>query len=131
MAARALQVLCILLRHGLAPALGLRRGGVTARSPEELARRTRVALEDAGGMFVKLGQLLASRPDLLPPVAVEELGRLHASARPLDRGEAEAAIAAEIDGSLADVFADIDWTPLGSASIAQVHVPACTTGERS
>ncbi len=119
---RALQVLRILIRHGLAPALGLRRGEVVARSPEELARRTRTALEDAGGMFVKLGQLLATRPDLLPPAAIEEFGRLHAAARPLDRDEAERAVAAEIDRPLEEVFTDIDWTPLGSASIAQVHV---------
>ncbi len=119
---RALQVLRILVRHGLAPALGLRRGEVAARSPEELARRTRTALEDAGGMFVKLGQLLATRPDLLPPAALEELGRLHADARPLGRDEVERAIAAEIDGPLEEVFTDLDWTPLGSASIAQVHV---------
>jgi ubiquinone biosynthesis protein len=121
MLARGLKVTRILARHGLAPALGLKRGELTARSPEELARRTRLALEDAGGMFVKLGQLLATRPDLLPPAAQEELGRLHATARPLARDEAEAAIIAEIGRPLDEVFASIDWTPIGSASIAQVH----------
>jgi len=118
---RGLQVVRIVARHGLAPALGLRRGQLTARSPEELARRARTALEDAGGMFVKLGQLLASRPDLMPPEALAELGRLHASARPLDRAEVEQAIRAEIGRPLEEVFVDIDWHPLGSASIAQVH----------
>jgi ubiquinone biosynthesis protein len=63
---RGWQVLRIATRHGLAPALGLKRGTVESRSPEELGRRARLALEDAGGMFVKLGQLLASRSDLLP-----------------------------------------------------------------
>ncbi len=118
---RGLQVVRIVARHGLAPALGLRRGQITARSPEELARRARTALEDAGGMFVKLGQLLASRPDLMPPEALAELGRLHASARPLGRAEVEQAIRAEIGRPLDEVFVDIDWHPLGSASIAQVH----------
>jgi len=111
----------IATRHGLAPALGLRRGALDVRSPEELARRARLALEDAGGMFVKLGQLLATRPDLLPPAAIAELGRLHAAARPLGRAEAEAAIRVELPGPVEEVFAAIDWEPLGSASIAQVH----------
>ncbi len=118
---RGFQVARIVTRHGLAPALGLRRGELEVRSPEELARRARLALEDAGGMFVKLGQLLATRPDLLPPAAVEELGRLHAAARPLTREEVEQAIRAALPVGLEEAFADIEWEPLGSASIAQVH----------
>jgi ubiquinone biosynthesis protein len=118
---RGLQVARIVTRHGLAPALGLKRGALDVRSPEELARRARLALEDAGGMFVKLGQLLATRPDLLPPAALAELGRLHAAARPLERAEVEAAIRAELSRPLPEVFATVDWQPLGSASIAQVH----------
>lgn len=125
---RGLAVVRILARHGLAPALGLRRGEVAARDPGELARRARTALEDAGGMFVKLGQLLATRPDLLPPVALAELGRLHASARPLTREEAERAIVAELDRPIAEVFTEVDWTPLGSASIAQVHAARLLDG---
>lgn len=125
---RALQVVGIVIRHGLGPALGLRRGKAPSRSPQELARRARLALEDAGGMFVKLGQLVASRPDLLPPEALTELGRLHAAARPLDHGEAEQAIRAEIGRPLEEVFAAIDRQPLGSASIAQVHTARCHDG---
>lgn len=122
------QVLRIATRHGLAPALGLKRGTVEARSPEELARRARLALEDAGGMFVKLGQLLATRSDLLPPVAVDEFARLQATARPLDRGTIEDAIRAELRAPLDTVFADMDWAPLGSASVAQVHVARLVDG---
>ncbi len=127
---RGLRVARILVRHGLAPALGLKRGEVPSRDPGELARRARLALEDAGGMFVKLGQLLATRPDLLPPEAVAELGQLHAAARPLSREEAERAIAAEIGRPLQEVFDEIDWTPLGSASIAQVHTATLHDGRR-
>ncbi|WP_165491971.1 ABC1 kinase family protein [Egibacter rhizosphaerae] len=93
---------------------------MSTRDPAELARRARTALEGAGGMFTKLGQLLATRPDLLPPEALTEFGRLHASARPLTREEVQAAIAAEV-GDIDAVFAEIDWEPLGSASIAQAH----------
>lgn len=127
---RALRVARIATRHGLAPALGLRRGELDVRSPEELARRARLALEDAGGMFVKLGQLLATRPDLLPPAALAELGRLHAGARALGRTEVEAAIRAELPGPLEEVFVAIDWEPLGSASIAQVHAARLHNGRQ-
>jgi ubiquinone biosynthesis protein len=119
-AVRMLQVSRIAARHGLAPFLGLKRRQVSTRDPAELARRARTALEDAGGIFVKLGQLLATRPDLVPPQALAELGRLHASARPLSRAEVEQAIAAEL-GGIDKAFAEVDWDPLGSASIAQAH----------
>lgn len=117
---RTVQISRIAARHGLAPLLGLRRGDVSPRSPAEIARRARIALEEAGGMFVKLGQLLATRPDLVPPEALAELSRLQSSAQPLGRAEIEAALRAET-GDPTDVFAHIDWEPLGSASIAQVH----------
>ena len=131
MLARSLRITRILVRHGFAPALGLRRGEVPSRDPVELARRARTALEDAGGMFVKLGQLLATRPDLLPPEALAELGRLHAAARPLTREEAERAIQAELSRPLEEVFAEVDWTPLGSASIAQVHLARLLDGREA
>lgn len=125
---RAWQVSRIVVRHGLAPAVGLRRGDVSARSPEELARRARSALEAAGGMFVKLGQLLATRPDLLPPPALAELGRLHASASPLPRTDIERIVREETGRPLDEVFADITWEPLGSASIAQAHAAILLDG---
>ncbi len=118
---RGLQVSRILARHGLAPVLGLRRGPLPARDPAELARRARLAIEDAGGVFVKLGQLLATRPDLLPPAALAELGELHATARPLGWEVIEPAIAAELGVPLDQAFAELRAEPLGSASIAQVH----------
>ncbi len=125
---RGVQVSRIASRRGLAPLLGLRRGGVDARSPEELARRAREALEDAGGMFVKLGQLLATRPDLLPPAAVAELSRLHAGARPLPREEVVTALTEELGATPESLFTDLSWTPLGSASIAQVHAARLPDG---
>ncbi len=126
---RGWQVSRIVVRNGLAPLLGLRRGEVSTRSPEQLARRVRLALEEAGGMFIKLGQLLATRPDLLPPEAMAELGRLHASAAPLTREEAEAVLREEIDGPLDEVFDAIEWEPLGSASIAQAHAATLAGGQ--
>lgn len=115
------EVTRIAVRNGLAPLLGLRRGEVSTRSPGELARRVRTALEEAGGVFIKLGQLLATRPDLLPPEALAELSRLHASAAPLPREVVERVLREEIGRPPDQVFASIDWEPLGSGSIAQAH----------
>jgi ubiquinone biosynthesis protein len=119
--ARAFEVGRILTRHGLAPLLGLRRGEVDARDPATLARHARQALEEAGGMFVKLGQLLVTRPDLLPPAALAELGRLHAAATPLPIEVVRTALTAELGQPLEAVVASFEDRPLGSASIAQAH----------
>ena len=126
---RGWRVSRIAVRNGLAPLLGLRRGEVSTRSPEELARRVRIALEEAGGMFIKLGQLLATRPDLLPPEAMAELGRLHSSASPLAREQVEGVLREETGRPLEEVFDVIEWQPLGSASIAQAHAAILSGGQ--
>jgi ubiquinone biosynthesis protein len=126
---RGWQVSRIAVRNGIAPLLGLRRGEVSTRGPEELARRIRTALEEAGGMFIKLGQLLATRPDLLPPEAMAELGRLHSSAAPLAREQVEGVLNEETGRPLIEVFEVVDWQPLGSASIAQAHAATLTGGQ--
>ena len=125
---RGWQVTRIIARNGLAPLVGLRRGEISTRSPEELARRVRVALEESGGVFIKLGQLLATRPDLLPPAAMAELGRLHASAAPLPEDQVAQVIREETGREIEEVFLEVDWDPLGSASIAQAHAALLRDG---
>ncbi len=127
-ARRFLQVTRIVARHGMAPLLGLHGDGVDARDTAELARRARSAIEEAGGVFVKLGQLLASRPDLIPPVAAAELGRLHASVTPLPGAGVRAALEARLGRPWDEVFASFDEEPLGSASIAQAHAAVLRDG---
>ncbi|HSJ28185.1 MAG TPA: AarF/UbiB family protein [Acidimicrobiia bacterium] len=125
---RAAGVTRIATRHGLGPLLGLRRGDLPVHRPEELARRARMALEEAGGMFIKLGQLLATRPDLVPPRAQLELGKLHSSAAPLGREIIEGLIARELGVPWSEVFSEVEWEPLGSASIAQAHAARLLDG---
>jgi ubiquinone biosynthesis protein len=127
-ALRSVQVSRIAARHGLAPLLGLRRGGVSTRDPVELARRARAALEEAGGVFVKLGQLLSTRPDLLPPEAVAELGRLHGSVAAVDAATLRRVLAERLGRPMDDAFARFDDAPLGSASIAQAHAARLRDG---
>ncbi|MGD2043654.1 MAG: AarF/UbiB family protein [Acidimicrobiia bacterium] len=125
---RGLQVTRIAAHHGLAPLLGLRRGEASARTPSEIARRTRMSLEEAGGMFVKLGQLLVTRPDLLPSDALAELSLLHAEVSPLPEAVVKALILEETDRPVDEVFSVIKWEPLGSASIGQAHAARLLDG---
>jgi ubiquinone biosynthesis protein len=85
--------------------------------PERLRR----AFEELGPAFVKLGQLLAGRKRLLPRGYAEELARLHDRVPPVSYAEISAVIDAELPGTVAETFERIEETPLGSASIAQVH----------
>jgi ubiquinone biosynthesis protein len=87
----------------------------------------RESIEDRRGVYVKLGQLLATRPDLLPPEAIDELGKLHASVTPLPIEEVRAVLRAEL-GDLDDVFESLQEEPLGSASVAQAHVGVLRDG---
>lgn len=83
--------------------------------------RLRVALEALGPTFVKLGQVLASRSDLLAPEWIAELGRLREHARPVAWPELRAQLAEDLRAAPESVFEALDSTPLASASIAQVH----------
>jgi len=125
---RGFQVTRIAAHHGIAPLLGLRRGEVSPRTPAEVARRTRLSLEEAGGMFVKLGQLLVTRPDLLPPEALAELGLLHADVPPIPEEQVKALVLEETGRPVEEVFAEITWEPLGSASIGQAHAARLIDG---
>ena len=80
--------------------------------------RFRAALEELGTTFVKLGQLLSSRPDLLPDVYIEELDGSSTTSRPLPFAPLREVIEREIG---LDHFASIDEEPLATASIAQIH----------
>jgi ubiquinone biosynthesis protein len=91
----------------------------------EGARRFRQALEELGTTYIKLGQLLSSRPDLLPDAYIEELGRLVDEVAPVPFAEIDAVIRADLGD---DVFVHIDPEPLAAASIAQTHRALLKTG---
>ena len=95
-----------------------------------LARRLRLALEDLGPIFVKFGQILSTRRDLLPPEYAEELVRLQDRVPPFPGVQARRIIETAYGRPLEAVFAEFDEQPLASASIAQVHAGRLKTGER-
>lgn len=92
------------------------------------AERVRMSFEELGPTFVKLGQLLATRPDLVPEEYVIEFSKLHASVQPLSFEIVKNLLQHEL-GGLLELFENIDPTPIGSASIAQVHQAKLKTNE--
>src|ERR671931_211054 len=120
---RYAEITRIALRHGLLPYLR-GRGRARLDAPQgraELARSVRQALDEGGVTFVKLGQVLSTRRDLLPAEAVAELGRLQDRAAPAAWEQVETVLTEELDGSPGEVFAAIERRPLAAASVAQVH----------
>lgn len=111
------QVLGVFVRNGLAAPFSRPRGNPTA----EVAVRFRRALEEAGTTFVKLGQNLSTRTDVLPAAFTDELSTLQSKARASSWEVIEKEIDAELDGRTAEVLAWLDPEPLAAASVAQVH----------
>lgn len=91
--------------------------------------RLRLALEALGPIFVKFGQLLSTRRDLLPEDIADELRRLQDQVPPFPGQEASALVKEELGMPLATAFAHFDPEPLASASIAQVHAARLHSGE--
>ena len=86
-------------------------------SPEGL----RALFEDLGPTFVKIGQMLSSRPDMLPAPYCKELEKLRVEAEPMPIDQVRAVLEEELDAPIEEVFSSFQEKPLGSASIAQVH----------
>ncbi|WP_182884896.1 ABC1 kinase family protein [Microbispora sp. H10885] len=124
------QITRIAIRHGLGPYLRGRGERLEDRSGKvRLARSLREALEDGGVTFVKLGQILSTRRDLLPAEFVEELGGLQDQVAPARWEHVEPVLRAELGGPVEEVFAEFGRTPLAAASIGQVHPARLHTGE--
>jgi len=92
-------------------------------------QRLRLALQELGPIYVKFGQILSTRRDLLPVDIADELAGLQDNVPPFDVDQARAIVEAELEAPIDTLFAEFENTPLASASIAQVHGARLKTGE--
>lgn len=92
--------------------------------------RLRLALEKLGPIFVKFGQMLSTRRDLLPPDVADELAKLQDQVPPFDFAEAKQVVESAFEQSLTEVYSNFEPTPIASASVAQVHFAELLSGEK-
>ncbi|HRA87192.1 MAG TPA: AarF/UbiB family protein [Planctomycetaceae bacterium] len=140
---RAAEVITVLAKHGFRQFLSdtgiermiergqeilLRSKPEAATSPKPFAVRVREALEELGGTFIKLGQVLSTRPDLVPPELADELRRLRSNCPTVPYAEIRKRLEEEFGDALNTHFRSIDEVPLAAASIAQVHQAVLADG---
>ena len=102
-----------------------------AKAPaQDRPQRFRRVLERLGGFYVKLGQLLNIRPDLVPREYCEEFAKLQDTVPPIPFAQVRQVVEQELGKPLTKVFADFSREPIGSASIAQVHTARLHSGEK-
>lgn len=121
---RAARTAGVLARHGVRSV----RGGRPDRA-ERTAYELKMAFAELGPTYVKLAQLIASSPGLFPEVLSDEFRSLLDEVPPITAGEVRRVIEADLGAPPEVVFAEFDYNPLASASIAQVHVARLHDGE--
>nr|MBA3559925.1 AarF/ABC1/UbiB kinase family protein [Gemmatimonadaceae bacterium] len=94
----------------------------------ERATAFRKRLVELGPAFVKLGQVLSTRPDLLPDPYIAELEHLQDNVGPIPLSEVEDLIQSQLGGRLSKLFASFDENPIGTASLGQVHAAELRDG---
>jgi ubiquinone biosynthesis protein len=99
-------------------------------TPSDRGRRLREMLEELGPTFVKFGQLLSTRPDIVPPDVVVELQKLQDDVRPIPFAEVERVVREELGLTIEQAFLEFDERPTAAASIGQVHHALLPNGER-
>ena len=141
---RLRRVIQILVKHGLGHVverLDLRqhlplpakwKGAPAPREPiassRALAQRATSAMQELGPTFVKLGQFLSTRPDILPPVYIEEFSKLQDSVQPFAPSTARAIIEQQLGGKVEQFFKTFQDQPIASGSMAQVHLAETADG---
>ena len=93
----------------------------TSEQDGDRGRRLREMFDELGPTFVKFGQLLSTRPDVVPPDIIAELRKLQDDVTPVPMGEVERVIGEELGLTVEQAFLDFDETPIAAASIGQVH----------
>ncbi|MGH2794671.1 MAG: ABC1 kinase family protein [Actinomycetota bacterium] len=128
---RASRIAAVMARNGLSDFFGKEaEASGQFEAVQERARKFRDALQELGPTFSKLGQILSTRPDLLPPAFIEELSSLQQNVTPLTEEEVVGVIETELRVPWEDAFASIDTKPLAAGTIAQVHRAVLEDGDQ-
>jgi ubiquinone biosynthesis protein len=128
-------IVAVLMKYGLEEVADALRSRVLVRLGERVApmrvkraaegrtrpERLRLALEELGPTFIKFGQLLSTRPDVIPPEYIHELEHLQDRVKPEPPERIRAEVERELNGRLDQIFQSFDPAPLAAGSIAQVH----------
>jgi ubiquinone biosynthesis protein len=126
---RLAEITRIAARHGLGGFIGIRRSRAVGAEPTvAVASRIRRALEEAGGMFVKLGQLAAGRADLIGEEVAAEFAKLQDAVPAASPDEVRALVEEELGRPIEEVFSEFEWQPVGAASIGQAHLARLVDG---
>jgi ubiquinone biosynthesis protein len=121
----------VAVRHGFGYLLEGRRGrGALDGSPTARGRHLREMLDELGPTFVKFGQLLSTRPDIVPPDIIAELRGLQDQVKPFPFEDVERVIREELGQSIERLFLEFDEDVLAAASIGQVHRAVLPNGRR-
>ena len=135
------EIVYVLARHGfgnlidqleLVSYLSLPRRllrGATIGPPLTAPERMRLAIEELGPTFIKFGQILSTRPDLISPPYLAQLVKLQDTVPPVPWEAVKEQVAWELDGSLDGLFASFEVEPAAAASLAQVHQATLPNGE--
>ncbi len=122
----------VLIKHGMGEIADRMKGRTTTRIKSGLPDpvRIRLALEELGPSFIKLGQLMSTRADLFPPEYIDEFTKLQDQVPAVPFEEISQLIKAELGEPVAQLFAGIEEKALAAASVAQVHTALLGTGEK-
>jgi len=137
------QILAILFKYGFGDLIELLKIDqyievglqlISRNRPKRLeklsrAERVRMAFEELGPTYVKFGQVLSTRPDLIPTDFTQELSKLQDKVPPFSFNEAKRTVESEFNKPLEELFVSFSETPVAAASIGQVHKAKLTDGE--
>src|SRR5437867_7116610 len=128
---RLSEIAQVAARHGFGYLIdGRRRGDVADGMPTARGRHLREMLDELGPTFVKFGQLLSTRPDIVPPDILTELQALQDDVRPFPYEDVERVIREDLELSVEQLFTEFEEVPVAAASIGQVHRATLPNGHR-
>ncbi|MBA3844097.1 MAG: AarF/ABC1/UbiB kinase family protein [Actinobacteria bacterium] len=127
---RLSEIAQVAVRHGFGYAVDGRKAGDPSVEGTARGRHLREMLDELGPTFVKFGQLLSTRPDVVPPDIISELRSLQDDVRPFPFADIERTIREELGQPIERLFTEFDEQPLAAASIGQVHRATLPNGRK-